>query len=63
LKLVAGVLGHRAAIRSIADRGEKQEVGLLWVSRKPEHRLEQRAAGRAGVRSDGRGQGACPAAG
>lgn len=63
MKLLTGVLGYRAAIHSVADKGEKLEVGALWVSKKPEHGLEQRAAMRAEVRSDGGGQGICPAAG
>ena len=52
LELLAGLLGHRAAICSIADKEEKGEGGL-WVSRRPEHRLEQSGAVQAGVRCDG----------
>lgn len=49
LELCAGLLGHRAAICSIADKEEKGEGGLR-VSRRPEHRLEQSRASRCELR-------------
>lgn len=52
LELLAGLLGHRAAICSIPDKEEKGEE-VLWVSRGPEHRLEQSRAMQAGTRCYG----------